>query len=260
MFEGKKINHFRDGLVFKAEITENKEGKPILHCECEEKKSKELYGIDFTADEIRIQTDYLVDKLEGFLKLMEVGLLGTSNECTLIIVRNQDQVVLSFSYRTEIISRDFDVPLRKFHRDEVERIATIVNDLQTDMSNLQMQKAAPLKWKDLKLMNGCCTTGIKKYEAPPSYIVHDRVMHVRGYVRLPEDINRNYETGMIIAKFPKDYFPMEYMVVHKLPSPVTDQVTFYRVDVRCNGDIYLHNPTPGGSVFLDGMTFLCEKM
>jgi len=259
MMENRKITHYRDGLLFKAEIVETKEGKLVLRCECEERKSKELYGIEFTNEEVRIQSDYLVDKLEGFLKLLEVGLFGNSSECTLIIVRNEDQVVLSFSYRSNIISRDFDVSLRRFHRNEMERISTIVSDIQNDMSKLQMEQAAPLLWKSLKLENGCCTTGKTKWEAPPSYIVHNRIMHIRGYVKLPECIPNNLEDGMVIAKLPGVYFPMDYMVVFKMPSPITDQVTFYRVDIRTNGDIYLHSPTPGGSVFLDGMQLLCEK-
>jgi len=228
--------------------------------ECEEKKSKELYGIDFSAEDARVKSDYLVDKLDGFLKLIEVGLLGNSSECTLIIVRNEDQVVLSFSYKTDIISRDFEISLRRFHRDEMERISTIVTDLQNDMSNLQMDKVAPLKWKNIKLMNGCCTEGKTEWEAPPSYVVHNRIMHIRGYVKLPACIGRSEEMGMVIGKLPQEYFPMKYMAVYKMPSPITDQVTFYRIDIRPNGDLYLHNPTPEGSVFLDGMNLLCEKM
>jgi hypothetical protein len=258
MENNRKTSQFRDGLLFKAELIEGKDGKILLHCECEDRKSKELFGMDFTTDQIKNQTDHLVDKLEGFLKLLEIGLHGSSSECTLIIVRQENQVILSFSYKTDIFNREFDVSLRKFHRDETERLSNIVHDLQNDMHQLQLKVSAPMNWKKLKLKNGCCIEGKGIHEAPPSYLYRDHTIHIRGYVRFPEVIESR-DKGMAIAKLPKEFFPMDYMKVFKQPSPDEIQSTFYRIDIRTNGEIYLHNPVPNGSVFLDGMTLLCTK-
>lgn len=255
----KKINHFRDGLLFKGEIVEGKDGKMILHCECEDKKTKELYALDFTTEQVRIQTEHLLDRLESFLKLYEVGLTGNSNECTLIIVRHSDQVVLSFSYRTDIVIRDFDISFRRFHRDETERLNTIVMDLQNDMASIHMQNNAKMNWKPLKLLNGCGIEGKSSAEAPPSFIYHNRTLHLRGLVRFPEDLGKNKD-GIIIGQLPKEYFPLDYMKVYRQPSPYPDdQVTTVRIDIRTNGEIYAYHPIPFGSVYLDGITLLCTK-
>lgn len=252
----KKFSHFRDGMYFKGEIVETKEGKLVLHCECEDRRSKDLWGFELKPEEVKIQTNYLVDDLDSFLKILQVGLLGTSQECTLVLLRQDDNnVILSVSYRTELVNREFEILFRKFHRNETERISHIVNDLQKDIHNLQMNYGASLTWHPLKLLNGCTDNGREPKIAPPSWYWHHNNLEIRGFVRFPAHV----DDGIVVAKLPKEFFPVDYDKVFKQTQDSMNQLTFNRVDIRKNGDIFVHNPTPNAGIFLDGMSICCKK-
>jgi len=254
----KKISHFRDGMLFKGEILESKEGKLNLHCECEDKKSKDLFSFDLKKEEVKLQTNYLVEDLEAFLKLYQVGLLGNSSEISLVVLKHDDNnIILSFSYRTEIVNRDFEVIFRKFHRNETERLSSIVNDLQKDVHNLQLSVSAPMAWHPLKLLNGCTTDGREPHDAPPSYLYHNGMLCIRGYVKFPSSFRD--PKGVVIAQLKKSYFPVDYNKVFKQFSNSDEQLTFFRVDITTTGELYVHNPSPDVAIFLDGMNIMCNS-
>jgi len=180
---------------------------------------------------------------------MEIGLLGTDAFWSLIIMKQDNEVMLSFSYRSDLIIKDFAFQLQKLNRNETERLSSIVKDLQYEISAIRTQNSAQVSWQKLKLLNGA-TAGT----VAPQYALLNRVIYLRGSVRVPEQSNGS----LVLLQLPKEFFSSDFPLTLMASAQGKDTFGVCRVDVRGSGEAVVSCNKSMQTVFLDGISFLIK--